>query len=302
MVLSIFIISNITEISAENYLWAGWDQHPFVGNNAQGFVVIIDLDEIGGGDGQDLVFIYNLDTAVWHVYPVRETADDGILTSEIIKFTSGPSSSTPGAHTFQAQIPERVYVFAGNFADLTSLVATSGDPQYMNKKYYAITTDCSQYGGDNEDGDGICDDWEQDPNVLRITDLTLPRVVYEYTKECAPNCPTSNNKDIFIEVDWMQGQVPFSPNFNELSAVFAQAGINLHIQHVGNDEIPFKDELGWPGWDNDPVLWGFDQVKSSTRAERAARKHELTGAQNAPARKHKLRYHGVSCPPSTRNG
>ena len=100
------------------------------------------------------------------------------------------------------------------------------------------------------DGDSICDAWE--PGELGGPDMFMT-VNYPqgttYVYECGPGtadsiCPRKDHKDIFVEVDWMQGHKPSAGSVNLITASFAAVpnsafdipnldntnGINIHMQ------------------------------------------------------------------------
>jgi len=166
-----------------------------------------------------------------------------------------------------------------------------------------LVRDCAAFGGD-ADGDSICDAWE--PGELGGPDIFMT-VNYpngtSYVYECGPGtadpiCPRKDHKDIFVEVDWMQGHKPSVRVVNLIISSYAAVpnsafaipnpdntdGINIHIQR---DEKALSHEpfTFFEGIDSIPSLWGFPQVKKEhfgTNSERGP--DWATGAQHWKAK------------------
>jgi len=156
---------------------------------------------------------------------------------------------------------------------------------WLNTKNYANVGagggfdkyDCSLYGNDVDD-DGICDNWETNsgPNPgLHInftsSKLSTRPVHYVYNLTCNPHatyvtnssdpqnvvdptglivCPSSKQKDIYVEVDWMTGQNPSPKALEDVVTAYLKHGIHLHIQAGeipppnGGDPSPSSGDMG----------------------------------------------------------
>jgi len=172
-----------------------------------------------------------------------------------------------------------------------------------------LVTDCAAFGGD-ADGDSICDNWE--PGVSGGPDMNMvvnypPGTTYVY--ECGPGtadpiCPRKDHKDIFVEVDWMEGHKLFNSATNLIKDSFAavpnkafairnpdgEDGINIHIQR--NEKVlPHEPYSYFEGIDSIPSLWGFPQVKKEhfgTFSERGP--DWATGAEHWRAKQQVFHY------------
>ena len=91
----------------------------------------------------------------------------------------------------------------------------------------------------DEDGDGLLNGWEQrgiDENSDGIIDLNLPALGAKV-----------DQKDIFVEIDYMTGQKPLPEALNDVVRVFRQSpvdspkGINLHL--MVDEEIPLVQNI-----------------------------------------------------------
>jgi hypothetical protein len=124
----------------------------------------------------------------------------------------------------------------------------------------------------DSDLDGICDSWESS------TGISIPNpngTAYTYT--CPSNNPCgSDKKDIFVEIDYMQGHRPNQEAINAVVASFAAApstpagGIRLHVQ-IDDAETGMGHTLNtiFPGGS---TAGGFDTIKGAhfgTLAERS---------------------------------
>ncbi len=196
--------------------------------------------------------------------------DDGILQSNYIKFTTSPS-----AGELLTAVDDLVQVSYDTLSDSATVVAASGktiswDTANTDNNW----TDCISYGGDT-DGDGACNNWE---NQTLHSSNSLPLGLYinhpngadDYYYPCDPSCPDPEYKDIFIEIDYMEGHRPNAKAIQDIIDTFRNSpvdnpngtdGINLHIQIDGSDVIGHKDSIVYAGA-NHPRLWGFNQIKA----------------------------------------
>ena len=203
-----------------------------------------------------------------------------------------------GANNFLGS-PTSITASSSDIAGVDTSAVTSGDepgwpPAAMNPQplWAKKTTSCSAFGNDADD-DGICDSWE---NPAAFQGLSIPCV------EVASSCtgitpyqlstantldgvaPDNTKKDIYVEVDYMNGHTPSTTALNNVIAAFAnQNDARLHIQ-LDNDVILHKDII------TTPIAGGaasteFDTIKKAyfgTLAERGF------GNQGVDTYNHKL--------------
>ncbi len=132
--------------------------------------------------------------------------------------------------------------------------------------------------GEDSDGDGLLDTWEKygiDYNNDGIVELDLPALGADW-----------QHKDLFVEVDYMQGHYPNTEALNDVKQAFAKAnvtnpdgnkGIRLHVDV--DEAISHQDAIkGISDLPND-----FDIIKSSyfgTAAQRSSpNKVNITAAK-----------------------
>ncbi|MEX0764011.1 MAG: hypothetical protein WEC35_06175 [Nitrosopumilaceae archaeon] len=149
----------------------------------------------------------------------------------------------------------------------TAVVAHSGSPDFGTAIVFNGKPSCISPNHDN-DRDGLCSNWETGaglsiPWVPSGGDATLPPYAYP----CDPSCPNPNAKDIYIEIDWMEGHYPDPDSIEAVKAAFIAQGITLHVQ-VDDMATPHTATIPFPGNSDNP---GFDQIKAKkfgTMAER----------------------------------
>jgi hypothetical protein len=110
----------------------------------------------------------------------------------------------------------------------------------------------------DDDNDGLLNDWETtgyDSNGDGIVDLNLPGMG-----------ANPKRRDIFVEIDWMQGcpgvsnRRPLPAAINQVIAAFNAAGITLHVDYGqgglfnGGNSVPCVPNLLWPS--------GFQSIKN----------------------------------------
>lgn len=196
----------------------------------------------------------------------------------MVKFTSdtGNDAGIP-SYTVGTSLPVQVTATVttpANGAKATSSVTSDTTPiPYQNRRTDNTWANCSS---DDRDGDGICDSWENSADSKTLT-INYPAGTSSYTFTCDnspinPPCD-SNQRDIFVEIDYMLGH---KPNFEAIQSVvdaFAKApdpdgpngpiteGIRLHVQIDDSKPIPHTDVTQFPGL-NISGKRGFDQIKA----------------------------------------
>jgi hypothetical protein len=127
-------------------------------------------------------------------------------------------------------------------------------------------------GGVDDDDDGLCDNWEASG-----IDVDGDEVVDYYIAGADPN-----RKDIYVELDHMEGRGPRQESIDDVVAAFRRRGISLHV--VIDEEIGSVTTLNFgnaedhcePSCPDDSI--GFDDVKEDhfgTPAERGAANSEI---------------------------
>jgi hypothetical protein len=86
---------------------------------------------------------------------------------------------------------------------------------------------------DDSDKDGLPDDWEL--NGVTIDGVHLP--LNEWGAD-------PNKKDVFVEIDWVEGYKPSAESLRMVYQVFQNHGINLHID-CGADSVDFVTSKTW---------------------------------------------------------
>ncbi len=141
------------------------------------------------------------------------------------------------------------------------------DHQYLLN--LASCIDVDQDGSTDNDGDGLCDNWETegiDFNHDGVIDLTLDHA-------------DMNHKDVYVEVDWMAQHQPLAGALAQVVQSFAQSpvqnpdghpGVALHVQ-VDEQAVEHEDVLSVQV--DTESNTDFDRVKQAyfgTAAERAS--------------------------------
>ena len=137
---------------------------------------------------------------------------------------------------------------------LTPVFATSmADSSWQTAKNYAkiaVVANCNDSGnGGDADDDGICDNWETAANPglhISFTDSSTG-TTYVYNLSCttgntivddptgATVCPSSNKKDIYVELDWMTNHSPSATAITDVVKAFDKMNIALHV--VGGENV-----------------------------------------------------------------
>lgn len=158
-----------------------------------------------------------------------------------------------------------ITLFVTVFLVFNSAFATNNsDSAPIGPKTYAATsvqvTDCTPYGGD-PNNDGICKNWKDGtygPGLhIDFTDSSIggAPVHYRYDLSCTPGntlatdptgytvCPSTNQKDIYLELDCMTGQCPQPQAVYDVVNAYYQHGILLHVQ-MGENPSSGSGDIG----------------------------------------------------------
>jgi probable HAF family extracellular repeat protein len=154
--------------------------------------------------------------------------------------------------------------------------------------------DIDQDGGGDDDGDGLCDDWETlgiDVDLDGVVDLEL----YDDDGDGVvgpEERADPDHKDLYVEIDWMAQHRPWAAALRRVVRSFADApvdnpdglpGVRLHL--VSDEEAAAHDDL--IAFDRDPgVALQFDDVK----ARRFGRAGERTWPPTLDAKRLAFRY------------
>lgn len=106
-------------------------------------------------------------------------------------------------------------------------------------EFSAVCGDTTGDGNSDTDGDALCDDWEAngiDYDGDGTVDLALNH---------APFNADPSKKDLFVEIDYMQGhrEKPIGGALNEVMAAFDRQKINLHLME--DEEVPHFLQLAF---------------------------------------------------------
>lgn len=173
-------------------------------------------------------------------------------------------------------------------AFLTS--SATGTDAFVAKYFDTLCIDLDGNGTSDNDGDGLCDNWEMPGGGIDLDqDGTIDLDLWNYdvnkdgvvTDDERPNI---NVKDVYVEIDWMERHEPSWDEINKVVNSFAQAGcddgppcaasggIRLHVQ---KDEqvLSHATNVGWSSFGLPPNAGDsdFDAIKSlefGTDAER----------------------------------
>lgn len=208
----------------------------------------------------------------------------------LVHFASGHSSTDESTRTLGVNLNDEVQVEisggSGNI-DTATIVDGSGIQKFGYRVLDPTRADCDDLGGD-ADADGICFAWEQDDKIVITTwpgfDGDSNPNTQNYTFICQGgdddlDC-TDNFRDIFVEIDYMQGHRPNEEAIENVKAAFEKAppfpsthtalskepGIFFHYQidDTDTDNIFHDPDTYFPGV-NHPFFkkQGFDQIKAA---------------------------------------
>ncbi len=154
------------------------------------------------------------------------------------------------------------------------------DSTPIGAKTYAATpvkvTDCTPYGGDPNQ-DGICAHWKDGtygPGLhVNFNDSSIGGVTvhYRYDLPCTPGntlandptgytvCPSTSQKDIYLELDCMTGQCPQPQAIYDVVSAFNAHGIHLHVQ-MGENASSGSGDIGVHFCDVKRVTTNYDSA------------------------------------------
>lgn len=166
--------------------------------------------------------------------------------------------------------------------NLTSTNASDGSLRYgILNLDNCIDTDGN--GNPDNDGDGLCDNWETDGIDFDL-DGKVDFVIADVNKDGvvdASEHADPNHKDVYVEVDWMALHQPLTAAFDMVVQAFANApvtnpdgktGVRLHIladeQAIAHyDLLPFRSRA------TEPNFYSVKNASFGTASERASMNH-----------------------------
>jgi len=117
-----------------------------------------------------------------------------------------------------------------------------------NTNYAAVSVHTICGAGNDDDDDGICNNWEDQASVtgldINFHDTSVSPnndVNYRYHLSCDPSatylsdpagdqvCPQRNIKDVYVELDWMHGHDVSATAIKDVTDAYNRMGIHLHI-------------------------------------------------------------------------
>lgn len=202
-------------------------------------------------------------------YPImltEESDDNGIFTSPLLNFTSTPQGQI---NKFLVSTGSNVEasVFGQTNSTTIKAVETSTEAiQMLPRKSEASVDTCEKLGLPDVDRDGICDNWEQGEYLVvtyPYSTTTPPYIFY-----CGLSNPCDNTKrDVFVEIDWMEGHRPNELAVQDVVNAFTRAplsgadAVRVHVQMDPTDSsrIPHKKCIMWGSQGINP----FDKIKAA---------------------------------------
>lgn len=147
--------------------------------------------------------------------------------------------------------------------------------------------DTDDNGSDDNDHDGLCDNWETsgvDADGDGSVDLKLYDVNHDGTVSSVERADP-DIKDIFLEIDYMNGLKPDLSALNGVVRAFGRAPEPVRLHYVVDDEIAYHDNVVLSSCDS-PCPAGtqtFDSIKDASfgaASERgAANAHDILDAK-----------------------
>ena len=248
--------------------------------NIQGGIPVTIKSSVDSTPGLTLTFTESPAHSGRYVF-LAGTDSSGSPIQGYVYFTGGPdNTSIPAVNTAMASSSTTLTISVPNVPSQSITSArTDDDPNWPgnlslapNQPYLRQTISCTD---PSTSGDGLCRNWKpltaqpaSDSIGLSIqfTDTSGLGIPVTYNYYCGPPDPTNNDptkqfgtypnpdpvcplkdqKDIFVELDWLRRHHPDQNALNAVVQSFAQAptgngGIKLHIQL--SDEIPVHKDL-----------------------------------------------------------
>lgn len=186
----------------------------------------------------------------------------------MVQFTNNCTDNDLSSLTYCVNDNDTITVAANGISNSIKVQPkTVGTQQYLNKRTTIADVNCTPNpdGTENTDQDFVCDAWEKGGRI------EIPYGGSTYTYACDSGC-TNSTKDLFVEIDYMEGHKPNQESLGAVKQAFADKGIILHLQVDDKDSprIFHSDFTRFPGA-NIRVLNGFDQLKTvffGTNSER----------------------------------
>lgn len=125
--------------------------------------------------------------------------------------------------------------------------------------------DTDQNGSTDNDQDGLCDNWET-TGIDADNDGTVDLRLYDQNRDgtiSSVEAADPNVKDIFVEIDYMDGLKPDLAALNGVTRAFASAPTPIRLHYRVDDQIPYSSDVifgncGGPC----PAAPTFDDIKA----------------------------------------
>ena len=109
--------------------------------------------------------------------------------------------------------------------------------------------------GESFGPDHICPSWKQTQGLTVTSSLYSPAATYSWPCTADPNgpyqtppldypCPLSSQKDIYVEIDYMQGHQPSRTVLDYIKGVFSSHGVFLHF--LLDEQMPLYNLISGP--------------------------------------------------------
>lgn len=222
--------------------------------------------------------------------PLRETGNNtGVFVSIAYILFDRNDTSTPadnvigvnadGATTItasylgisdEATVTQGTSMVSGSGAGSTEAPATEGIVLGSS-----LVISCGSFGGDT-DHDGICNSWELGgSNLLRVYYPQTGGQYYSIPNTCnlsytSPGCPVYNVKDVYVEIDYVDGFKPYfnaaTEKYEALESAKAEVSPKFRLHYIISDAIGSRDSMPvWEQEDTSPTdgvdTRGYDQIK-----------------------------------------
>jgi hypothetical protein len=209
-------------------------------------------------NAKDVVLVTVTDTSTSSSVqvPLRETsANSGIFdnSANMVVFSSSITNNV--IPTLKVNPSDGLQVAYSGLTATSSIL--SGTLPYSTQGVPTTTFARISCGADGDNdpgsptGDGICDDWENPAFQSQGNGLHIhgaDGVVYALDCTSATpidtECPNQNQKDVYVQIDWMPGHAPSTSAINAVKSAFIANGIHLHV--ILGEQLPFHyDFIQW---------------------------------------------------------